>query len=111
MTANPAALTQIKSEALEISVDGIFLRGRLEREGEKKASLKNQVSFLGDLALVLPSGHQAVRFGLSASPTYAAAADWSYRDREGGLGGQTSYGKFTHHSKFLAYNFQAGVGA
>ena len=52
-----------------------------------------------------------MRFGLSASPTYAAAADWSYRDREGGLGGQASYGKFTHHSKFLAYNFQAGVGA
>ncbi len=110
MMTNPAALTEIKNGSAEVSVDGVFLHATLTRTGEKKSTLRNRINFLGDVAIALPVGHPAIRWGLSAAPSYAAATDWRYRDRDGGVDGRTSYGEINHHSEFLAYNFQTGLG-
>ena len=110
MTANPAALTETKNVAAEISIDGVFLRAKLSRDHEKSARLRNTANFIGDIAVALPTGYSAVRWGLSASPSSIAATDWRYRDREGGLDGKTTYGNIGHRSEFLAYDFRAGLG-
>jgi long-subunit fatty acid transport protein len=110
MSSNPAALTEVENRSLEASIDAVLLRGTFSRSGEEDSRLRNRVNFLGDVALAIPSGHSALRFGLSALPTFAASTDWRYRDREGGADGKTSYGEIDHHSEFLAYNFQAGFG-
>ena len=110
MTANPAALTETKSASAEIAIDGVFLRAKLSRGNEKTVHLRNHSNFIGDIAVALPTGYSSVRWGLSASPSMAAAADWNFRDLEGGLTGKTTYGNIAHRSEFLACDFRVGLG-
>ncbi len=108
LDSNPAALATMPRAEAAITFTGALLRGEYQKDGDTSHLRSN--GFIASGAVEVPAPHEwPVRFGLAAIPDLTLDSDWRYPDPPGGLGGATSYGRVTHHSRLLSVRTTAAV--
>lgn len=109
MQGNPAGLTQLNGDELDLSVSSIFASGSFTNSVSSDGTIQNFAGVLPYGAFAMPLHSNRFVLGLSAAPDVAMSANWKYLDPPGGLGG-TSYGVQQNKSAILGLRYAAGLG-
>ena len=105
---NPAGLALMGRPTVEVSVSGLFARGRFTNAHNANGTLSASAAVPYG-AFSTPLGNSRFSLGIAVLPQLLSAAKWRYTDPPGGVGG-VSYGRIDHDSEILAMRFAVGVG-
>jgi long-chain fatty acid transport protein len=109
MAANPAGLGFLTAPEFDLGVTGVIPEGHFVKPGISDGHLNDSPNAFPDAALGIPLGKSPVSLGLSFVPDSFLAADWTYVDPPGGLGG-VSYGLQQHKSEITVLRSALGAG-
>lgn len=109
MNSNPAALSSLDRPAAAVTVTGAILNGKFVQSGRSNP-LHDSNGVIASAALAIPlPGRWPVRIGLAVIPDLTLESNWTYPDQLGGLGGATSYGLQSYHSRILSLRSMLGA--
>ncbi len=105
---NPAGLALLGRPTVELSVAGLFARGRFTNAQHANGTLSASGA-IPYAAFGMPLGNSRFSLGVAAVPQLLSAAKWRYTDPPGGVN-SVSYGEIDHNSEILAMRFTVGAG-
>ncbi len=109
ITANPAALSDFNSIALDLGVTAAFPSGEFTNAANPSGSDLDASGVFPDLAVVFPVTEK-FGLGIGISPDTMLTDEWRYVDPPGGLSGTTSYGLVDNQSQILVIRSAFGAG-
>ena len=108
MSANPAGLTFLRGENLNLESDVFIPRGSFSNSVNNGAPLKTGTAVVPYGAFGMPIGHSRFSFGVGLLPELASRSDWKYVDAPGFAG--ATYGLQQQKSAIVDVRAVAGVG-
>ncbi|HEY2821179.1 MAG TPA: outer membrane protein transport protein [Candidatus Acidoferrum sp.] len=108
LSANPAGLTFLRGENLNLEADTFFARGSFSNSVNEGSPLKTSPAVVPYGAFGMPIGHSRFSFGIGLLPELASRGDWKYVDAPGTAG--ASYGLQQQKSAIVNARAVAGVG-
>ncbi len=108
LSANPAGLTFLRGENLNLEADVFIPRGSFSNSVNDGAPLKSNTAVVPYGAFGMPIGHSRFSFGVGLLPELASRGDWKYIDAPGAAG--ATYGLQQNKSAIVNVRAVAGVG-
>src|ERR1700743_2118111 len=108
LSANPAGLTFLRGENLNLEADIFIPRGSFSNSVNNGAPLDKSQGVLAYGAFGMPIGHSRFSFGVGLLPELASRGDWKYVDAPGTAG--ATYGLQQQKSAIVNVRAVAGVG-
>ncbi|MCB1098113.1 MAG: outer membrane protein transport protein [Verrucomicrobiae bacterium] len=109
MATNPANLTLLENGELEVSATGVLASGSFTAPNGISGGLDQNSGAFGEMVLRIPLTSR-IGAGLSIIPDSTRIGDWDFRDPQGGVDGDTSYGQREHRSSIIAVRAALGFG-
>ena len=109
MAINPAGLTTLTGRTVDLSFEGLFVRGSFQNSANADGKLQHTAGLVPFGAFGTPIGKSRFSIGFAETPELMTAAKWRYVDTPGGAG-KVSYGLLDHQSAILAMRSSAGLG-
>lgn len=106
---NPAGLTELHGQFLELGGVGVIPQGRFRNTADAHSSLRTSLGGWPEIAFGLSPANCPARVFAGVAPEAALASEWRYIDPPGGADGNTSYGRQRHESEITV--LRAGAGA
>lgn len=108
LSANPAGLTFLRGENLNLEADVFIPRGSFSNSVNDGAPLKTGTAVVPYGAFGMPIDHSRFSFGFGLIPELASRGDWKYVDAPGVAG--ATYGLQQQKSAIVNARAVAGVG-
>jgi long-subunit fatty acid transport protein len=108
LSANPAGLTFLRGDNLNLEADVFIPRGSFSNSVNDGAPLKTSTAIVPYGAFGMPIGHSRFSFGVGLLPELASRGDWKYVDAPGVAG--ATYGLQQQKSAIVNVRAVAGVG-
>jgi len=108
LSANPAGLTFLRGENLNLEADVFIPRGSFSNSVNDGAPLKTGTAVVPYGAFGMPIDHSRFSFGVGLIPELASRGDWKYVDAPGVAG--ATYGLQQQKSAIVNVRAVAGVG-
>jgi long-subunit fatty acid transport protein len=108
LSANPAGLTFLRGENLNLEVDTFFARGSFSNTVNTDSPLRTSTAVIPYGAFGMPIGHSRFSFGIGLLPELASRGEWKYVDAPGVAG--ASYGLQQNKSAIVNARAVAGIG-
>ena len=108
LSANPAGLTFLRGENLNLEADVIIPRGSFSNSVNDGAPLNTSAAVVPYGAFGMPIRHSRFSFGVGLLPELASRGDWKYFDAPGAAG--ATYGLQQQKSAIVNARAVAGVG-
>jgi len=108
LSANPAGLTFLRGENLNLEADTYFARGSFSNSVNDGSPLKTSPAVVPYGAFGMPIKHSRFSFGIGLLPEMASVGDWKYVDAPGVAG--ATYGLQQQKSAIVNARAVAGVG-
>src|SRR5580704_12789847 len=108
LSANPAGLTFLRGENLNLEADIFIPRGSFSNSVNDGAPLHDSPAVVPYGAFGMPIGHSRFSFGVGLLPELASRGDWKYVDAPGVAG--ATYGLQQQKSAIVNVRAVAGVG-
>jgi long-chain fatty acid transport protein len=108
LSANPAGLTFLRGENLNLEADIFIPRGSFSNSVNDGAPLNTSTAVVPYGAFGMPIDHSRFSFGFGLLPELASRGDWKYVDAPGAAG--ATYGLQQQKSAIVNARAVAGVG-
>lgn len=108
LSANPAGLTFLRGENLNLEADIFIPRGSFSNSVNEGAPLNTSTAVVPYGAFGMPIGHSRFSFGVGLIPELASRGDWKYFDAPGFAG--ATYGLQQQKSAIVNARAVAGIG-
>src|SRR5580693_6917806 len=108
LSANPAGLTFLRGENLNLEADIFIPRGSFSNSVNDGAPLKTGTAVVPYGAFGMPIDHSRFSFGFGLTPELASRGDWKYVDAPGVAG--ATYGLQQQKSAIVNARAVAGIG-
>src|SRR5579871_2980108 len=108
LSANPAGLTFLRGENLNLEADIFIPRGSFSNSVNEGAPLNTSTPVVPYGAFGMPIGHSRFSFGVGLIPELASRGDWKYFDAPGFAG--ATYGLQQQKSAIVNARAVAGIG-
>src|SRR5580704_14247163 len=108
LSANPAGLTFLRGENLNLEADVFIPRGSFSNSVNNGAPLNTSSAVVPYGAFGMPIGHSRFSFGVGLLPELASRGDWKYFDAPGAAG--ATYGLQQQKSAIVNVRAVGGIG-